>query len=182
MTYALIALEHASGNVSRMQFGTYRKRHQLDDALALKSGFKLDEDGHWTREASDDFVTAEIKKSAFADAVTRWWRPKDESELPPRQQRVKAKVVALQPVATPDEDPLPQFLQRAQPQPVAPEMSARLDAFEQRVKEVIDRPVPRFSEDDIAALRQEFNQKLEEMKRGFELFVAREFRKVGGGT
>ena len=118
--HAMIALEHASGNISRMQFGTFRRRAQLDPQVASVNGFVLSEDeGHWHREATDDLVTREIAKTQWSDdigPVVKWWRIKDGDPLPPRSSP-PAKVI-----------PLPT-------KPLPDDMAAHLNAFSQRVEQ-----------------------------------------------
>ncbi len=84
MTHILIALEHENGQVSRMQFGVSRKRHQLHPEFAQQHGFSLRADT-WRREATDAAIQKEIDRTKWLHGrVVKWWRVKDESEFPPR--------------------------------------------------------------------------------------------------
>jgi len=114
MDHSLIAIEHADGRIARMQFGTFRKRAQLDDAVAAASGFKLGADGHFHRDATDALIVREMARSPGNATAVKWWRIKDGDPLPPRS--ASAKVIHL------PTTPLPE------------DMAAHLNAFTQRVE------------------------------------------------
>jgi len=139
--HVLIALQHESGSVSRMQFGVKRKRAHLDDGVALKCGFTLDEDGgNWLREPSEKLISQEIDRTAFQSPVVKWWRIKDGDPIP---ARARANVVALAPSPSPDDDPLPRFL-TPQSDTIAPEMLSRVKDHEERAKAVVDEAARNF--------------------------------------
>jgi hypothetical protein len=128
--HVLIALQHESGSVSRMQFGVRRRRAHLDDGVALQNGFVLDEEGNWTREPTVELVTREIERTAWATPVVKWWRINDGDPLPERTRP--------RPVAPPsDDDPLPRFLKQGDD--VAPDMLARAKEFEGKVVAVLEQ-------------------------------------------
>jgi hypothetical protein len=180
MTHVIIALEHPSGNVSRMQFGTFRKRHQLDDPVALKAGFELDGDGHWVREPTDVLIRQEIEKTVFAEPVIKWRRVAEGEELPPRR-RAKSNVVPL-PAPQGDEEPLPRMFRQPSPS-VASEMQARLEDFDKRAAEVLET-----ARQNIEASRSgearfaKLEQQIADLGRDLRREMATAMRTIGGGT
>lgn len=123
MTHVLVAIEHESGNVSRMQFGTSREAKQLLPDVALSNGFKLHpERKRWERDPTDEAIQKEIEKTKWVDPVKGWRRVKDGEQLPPRAE---AKVVSL----------FPSEAAASLPE----DMHSRLKDFEQRVQETVSR-------------------------------------------
>jgi hypothetical protein len=128
--HVLIALQHQSGSISRMQFGVRRRRAHLDDGVALQNGFVLDEQGNWTREPTVELVTREIGRTVWATPVVKWWRINDGDHIP---ERTRAR-----PISQPTEDdPLPRFLKQGED--VAPDMLARAKEFESKVVAVLEQ-------------------------------------------
>lgn len=89
MDHTLVAIEFEDGGVSRMQFRTRRKQHQLDRDVAVANGFEL-KDGFWVREATDALIERAISRTAWGADLGRpvkWWRVQPGEALPRRQAR-----------------------------------------------------------------------------------------------
>lgn len=82
--HVLIALQHESGTISRMQLGTYRRYRHLGGPGAARSGFTLNADGDWVTEASDTAIAKEIAKTKWGSPVVKWWRINDGDAVPER--------------------------------------------------------------------------------------------------